>query len=210
MAMACSTTAEDTKATLSRDDWITIGLEVLATDGIDAVRITRLAEALGITRGSFYWHFKDQADLLSALVGRWQDQNTAALVNAVDQEQDLTLGILALFDVWRDYRRFDPRVDTAMRDWARNSEEVHRAVEAADRCRMAAIARLFERAGFEPKEAFIRARVIYFTQVGYYALGVTESLTERFGYLEAYFSCFTGRNLDPGAARAYREKHLVD
>ncbi len=208
MAMACSTAAEDTKDTLSRDDWITIGLEVLATDGIDAVRITRLAEALGITRGSFYWHFKDQADLLAALIEHWQDQNTAALINAVDQELDLTLGIFALFDVWLDFQRFDPRLDSAMREWARTSEEVRCSVEAADRQRMAAIARLFERAGVEPTEAFIRARVVYFTQVGYYALGVKESLTERFSYLEAYFSCFTGRPLDPRAAKAYRKKHL--
>ncbi len=193
---------------LGRDNWIEQGLELLVQDGIDAVRITRLAEALDVTRGSFYWHFKDRDDLLEALIDRWESRNSRAVIAAVGDHDDLTSGILALFDVWLDTSRFYPRLDSAVRDWARRSDTVRRAVEQADQGRIEAIAALFKRAGFGDLEAFIRARILYFTQVGYYALGIEETLVQRFSYLEPYFEGFTGRQLDPAAAKAYRAKFL--
>src|SRR3546814_7876785 len=76
---------------------------------IDSLKITRLAAALGVTRGGFYWHFRDRADLLDAVLAQWERQNTRAIVGAADAALDLTSGILALFDVWVDAERFDPR-----------------------------------------------------------------------------------------------------
>ena len=195
---------------LGRDDWIDQGLALLLQEGVASVRITRLAEALDVTRGSFYWHFKDRDDLLGALIERWENRNTRALVDAVGSHVDLTRGILSLFEVWLDRSRFDPRLDSAVRDWARRSDAVRDAVERADQSRIEAIAALFVRTGFEAHEAFIRARIIYFTQVGYYALGIEETLVQRFSHLEPYFKGFTGRKLDPAAAKAYREKFLSD
>jgi hypothetical protein len=95
-----------------------------------------------------------------------------------------------------------------MRDWARRSEQVRAAVERADEARIAAISDMFEAHGVQTVEAFIRARIIYFTQVGYYALGIEETLVQRFEYLEAYFLGFTGRKLNPDLAAIYRDKHL--
>ena len=51
---------------LSRQEWIDAGLKAMARDGVDAVRIERLAAALKVTKGSFYWHFKDRDALLEA------------------------------------------------------------------------------------------------------------------------------------------------
>lgn len=195
---------------LGRDDWIDQGLALLLQEGVDAVRITRLAEALDVTRGSFYWHFKDRDDLLGALIGRWEGRNTRALIDAVGTHDDLTRGILSLFEAWLDRSRFDPRLDSAVRDWARRADAVRDAVERADHTRIEAIAALFVRAGFDAHEAAIRARIIYFTQVGYYALGIEETLVQRFSHLEPYFVGFTGRKLDPAAVKAYREKFLSD
>jgi AcrR family transcriptional regulator len=193
---------------LTRADWIARGLALLISEGVDAIRITRLANDLGVTRGSFYWHFRDRADLLEALIGRWQDKNTAAIVEALDREDDLTRGILALFDAWLDAGRFDPRLDAAVRDWARRTESVRLAVETADRQRVDTIARFLDRCGYSTTEAFVRARIIYFTQVGYFALGIDETLVQRIGYLEPYFEGFTGRPLAPAVAAAYRARHL--
>jgi AcrR family transcriptional regulator len=193
---------------LGRADWIAAALELLIEEGVDAVRITRLAEALAVTRGSFYWHFKDRDDLLAALIARWRRRNTAAVVSAVRDAADLADGILRLFDAWIDPARFDPRLDSALRDWARRAPAVRAAVERADGERVAAIAALFERAGQANPMAFIRARVIYFGQVGYYALGIDEPMAERLGYLESYYRAFTGESLDPEVAAAYRARHL--
>ncbi len=196
----------ETGGGLTRAEWIDAARALLVAEGIEAVKILRLAERLGVTRGSFYWHFADRADLLDALLALWMRQNTRAVIDAVDAALDLTAGILGLFDVWVDAARFDPDLDAAMRDWARRSPKVRRAVEKADDARVKAIADLFARDGYAATEAFIRARIIYFTQVGYHALGIHETLAERFSYIESYFTGFTGRILPPEIAAAYRAR----
>ncbi len=193
-------------AALGRRDWIAAARRLLVAEGLEAVKITRLAEALGVTRGSFYWHFTDRADLLDALLALWERQNTRAVVEAAESALDLTSGVLALFDVWVDAARFDPALDGAVREWARRAARVRKAVQRADDARVAAIADLFARSGYDAGEAFIRARIIYFTQTGYYALGIAETLMERMRYLEGYFEGFTGRVLPSGVAEAYRAR----
>jgi AcrR family transcriptional regulator len=200
--------AAESAATLGRADWIAAARILLVAEGIDAVKVTRLAETLAVTRGSFYWHFTDRADLLDALLAGWERQNTRAVIDAVDDALDLTSGILALCDVWVDVERFDPALDGAIRDWARRSATVRRSVERADTARVDAIGDLFARNGYEATEAFIRARIIYFTQIGYYALGLRETTAQRLSYLEGYFEGFTGRKLAPDIAEAYRARHL--
>ncbi len=209
-ALKNATEAPNAGQTLGRGDWIEAALKLLMDEGESAVRITRLAEALGVTRGGFYWHFKDRADLLDALLQTWSNMNTKGMVEAVQEADDLTSAVLDLFAVWIDRRRFDPRLDSALREWARRSEKVKRAVKKADDRRVEALARAFERAGFEPTEALIRARILYFTQVGYYALDLRETLVKRLGFLEAYFLGFTGEALDPKRAEAFRRRHLND
>ncbi len=198
-----------TELPLGRTDWIGAALGLLIEEGIDAVRITRLAEALDVTRGSFYWHFKDRDDLCAAMMAYWERTNTAAVLSAVENSGTLADGILALFDAWLDIARFDPKLDSAMRDWARRSDDVRRAVEQADTARVDAITDLFAAHGYAPAEARIRARVIYFGQVGYYALDIEETLVQRLDNLETYYLAFTGRDLDPELARRYRDRHLA-
>ena len=201
------TRPETASGHLSRKDWLEAGLKLLIEEGVASVRITRLAEALGVTRGSFYWHFKDRDALLEALVETWAGKNTAAVLEAVEDAVSLAHGILALFEVWIDPERFDPRLDQAMRDWARRCVRIRNAVAGADDSRVAAITALFQRFGYEMPEAFIRARIVYFTQVGYYALDLKEALSERLPYLEAYYEGFTGRVIAPETAEAFRRRH---
>ena len=193
-------------ATLGRADWVVAALEILANEGIEAVRITRLAADLGVTRGSFYWHFKDRDDLLAALIEAWEARNTSALIEALEASTDLIDAVLAIFEIWMTDEPFAPKLDAALRDWARRDPAVRRVVERADEKRLKAIARGFERAGFAKTEAFIRARILYFTQVGYYALEVRESLARRIGYVEAYSKGFTGLELAPARVAAYRKR----
>jgi hypothetical protein len=111
-----------------------------------------------------------------------------------------------MFEIWMTDEPFAPKLDAAMRDWARRDPAARRVVERADETRLKAIARAFERAGFDKTEAFIRARILYFTQVGYYALEVRESLARRIGYVEAYVKGFTGLELEPARVAAYRKR----
>ena len=191
---------------LTRDDWIEAALAVLVDESIEAVQITQLSRRVGVTRGSFYWHFNSREELLDALIEEWRARNTGVMLDALSRSRTLTDGILELFAVWVDHQRFDPKLDQAVRDWARRSEEVRTSVAAEDGSRVKAIARFFKRHGYTPTDAFIRARVIYFTQLSYYALGIEESITERMGYLLAYFRCFTGQDIDQKAAKAFRAR----
>ncbi len=188
---------------LNRDDWIAAALTVLVEEGIDAVQVTQLSRLLEVTRGSFYWHFKSRDALLEALLAEWRARNTGVMVDALTAAQTLSEGILELFAVWVDHTRFDPRLDQAVRDWSRRADGVLKSVAQEDDNRVRSIAAFFETHGYEPTEAFIRARVIYFTQLSYYSLGVREPLTERAGFLSAYYQCFTGNSLGEGDADAF-------
>ena len=64
--------AEKSKATrLDAAAWVAAAFDALADGGIDAVRVEPLAKALGITKGSFYWHFADRRALLDAMLDAW-------------------------------------------------------------------------------------------------------------------------------------------
>lgn len=210
MPLLATANRPDRQPRLTGADWIEAALGVLVEDGIEAVQITALARRLDVTRGSFYWHFDSREALLDALVAEWRARNTGVMVEAIAETPTLEDGILALFSVWVDHGRFDPRLDQAIRTWASYDEALRGTVKAEDTARVAAIAGFFGRHGFDRTEAFIRARVIYFTQISYYALNVEEdeAMAERLGYLEAYFRCFTGRDMDPGIAAAYRAGQL--
>lgn len=196
----------DRNSRLTRDDWIEAAQTMLIDSGVEAVQITVLARALGVTRGSFYWHFESREALLDALIHRWRTRNTNVMVETVADAETLDDGVLALFAVWTDHRRFDPDLDQAIRDWARYDDALREKVKAEDAARVQAVSSFFERFGYPQPEAFIRARVICFTQITYYALDVAQDETheERLGYLEAYFRSFTGRDIQPDTVTAYR------
>ena len=206
-----SSSAHNTRLSrLNAEDWINAGLEALIENGIDAVQVTVLARKLNVTRGSFYWHFDSRETLLDALLTEWRARNTGVMIEALKGATTLDDGILALFSVWVDDKRFDPRLDQAIRDWARRDGATLNLVKTEDDARVAEIAGLFERHEYTQPDAFIRARVIYFTQISYYALNIEadEAHSDRVGYLEAYFRSFTGREIDTEIARAYRLANL--
>ena len=58
---------------LDRENWIESATDVLAREGLGGLRIEVLAKRCGVTKGSFYWHFKDRQDLLTAILEHWQE-----------------------------------------------------------------------------------------------------------------------------------------
>jgi len=194
------------RTTLQFDNWISEGLALLVEKGIDAVQITVLAKRLGVTRGSFYWHFENREELLDGLLAEWRARNSNVMFEAIADADSLESGVLELFAVWVDHARFDPKLDQAVRDWARHDPALHAKISEEDDARIAAIADFFERMSFEKTESFIRARVIYFTQLSYYALNVDEPFAERVGYLDAYMRTFTGRGVSHHGARDFENR----
>ncbi|MEL7252705.1 MAG: TetR/AcrR family transcriptional regulator [Pseudomonadota bacterium] len=198
----------DRQTRLTAADWIEVALHTLVDRGIEAVQITALARALKVTRGSFYWHFDSRDDLLDALITEWRARNTGVMVEAMIDAPTLDEGILELFAVWVDHTRFDPDLDSAIRAWAKHDVALSETLKTEDSARITSIAAFFERFGFEAQEAFIRARVIYLTQISFYALGIDEDadVMHRLNYLDDYFRSFTGRDIDPVIAETYRAR----
>jgi AcrR family transcriptional regulator len=178
---------------LTREDWVSAALEVLIRDGVERVKVLPLAHRLQVTRGSFYWHFKDRTELLDTLLDRWTRKNTQGLVaQARKGGKAIIPAVLNVFELWLGAARFDPKLDFAIREWGRRSARVRAIVEAADEERVAALTRMFRRAGYRGSDAFIRARVLYAMQIGYFALEVREPLEQRLRYVAAYLRSFTG------------------
>ena len=194
---------------LQRFDWLQRALEAFVSEGIDAVRVTRLAHDLGVTRGSFYWHFENREDLIDALVGYWKDKNTAAITQAVASADSLADGIFRFFETCIDTASFDPRLDLAIREWSRRSPSIRKLVDQEDAARIESLQKYFASFDYSMPDALIRARVLYYSQIGFYALEIEESLNTRMGYTESYFECFTGRKLEPQQAAAFKQ-HILD
>lgn len=154
---------------LDRDAWIAAGLAMLADGGVDAVRVERLAAVLKVTKGSFYWHFRDRAALLSALVEAWQAEATGdiiAWVEARGGNAAARLTSLMSFVV-----RSDGRLDMAVRDWSGRDPAVLEAQVAVDARRLAYVQALFRELGFGEAEAGARARFAYQALIGQFRMG---------------------------------------
>jgi AcrR family transcriptional regulator len=149
---------------------------MLIAKGVERVRVDGLARTLKITRGSFYWHFPNRKALLDGLLEDWSVRNTAPfLAAAADERRSGEEKFRALVDIWLDESEYDPAYDAAVREWARTSARVANIVRRVDRRRLDLLANICSDLGYDPLEAEIRARITYFHQVGYYALGLKES-----------------------------------
>lgn len=174
-------TAAQSRITLGKSDWVAMAKNALIKDGINGVKVDLLARDLGITRGSFYWHFKNRQDLLDALINHWRHANSEPMLEAIRRAgaRGLQEDFRHVDDLWLEERDYSPRYDAAVRDWARTDEIVADAVREVDQIRIDAFTEMFKAYGFTGEKALTRARILYYHQVGYYALNIQETIEER-------------------------------
>ena len=172
--------------TPSTEDWIQIARRVLIEEGIVAVKIDRLAKVAGVTRGGFYWRFKNREDLLEALVEDWCQSNTPPMLKVLRADGTPWDRMRALAALYIDGEDFSEVYDSAVRAWAALSPQIALIVRSVDDVRIAALGELFRDAGFDPDDAMIRARITYFHQVGYYAISMGETAEQRRGLVDRY------------------------
>ena len=192
------------------DLWLDAAYQLLVEGGVEAVKVMPLAERLGLSRTSFYWHFPDREALLAGLVDRWKAKNTGNLVARCEAPAaTITEAMLNLFDCWYDDALFDSRLEFAMRTWSLTDPSVTAAMNEADAVRVAAITALFRRFGYSEAEADTRARTLYLTQVGYIAVRSEESLEVRLGRNPAYVLTFCGVAPTAAEVAAFNARHPV-
>lgn len=190
--------------------WLDAAYDLLVEGGVEAVKVMQLAEKLGLSRTSFYWHFPDREALLAGLLDRWQAKNTGNLVARCEAEAaTISEAMLNLFDCWIDPALFDSRLEFAMRTWSLTDPSVEAAMTRADEARIAAITAVFCRFGYAQTEADARARTLYLTQVGYIVLRSNEDFHTRMERIPAYVLTFSGKTPDAAETAAFRERHAV-
>jgi len=177
------------KLRLTRQDWIDTAFDLLIREGIAAVTIDRLANMLGITRGSFYHHFSDRKDLLQELLEFWAQRWT---YEVRDQVANLGLDpgttLLALMRTIRANKAAD--FDAPFRAWALHDPMAREVVSQVDETRLSFIQSLFEAMGFVGLDADNRARLFLHYEAAapgmFYALTKEEDeklLVERHRFL---------------------------
>lgn len=148
---------------LTKDDWITHGLRTLANDGANALKVGPMAASLEVSRGSFYWHFRDIADFRSQLLRSWQERSTDQVIRDLDAAKGEPDRLKHLMK-----RAFPAKrhLDRAIRSWAAEDEEVARLVASVDARRVAYIAKMLVAAGVDSKKALPRAAFMYWAYLG--------------------------------------------
>jgi AcrR family transcriptional regulator len=123
--------------------WVDEGLKALAGGGPEAVRIEPLAQALGVSKGGFYWHFKDRRALLEGMLDRWERESVEEVIDEVEGAGgDARSKLRRLFSLAAD-RPDLLKADLAVRDWARHDRAVAERLQRVDNRRMAYLRSLF-------------------------------------------------------------------
>jgi AcrR family transcriptional regulator len=157
-------------ARLTRNDWLDAAFNAVVEGGFDHVRVLALAETLGVTRGSFYWHFADHAELISALLNRWVEQEKASdqlLQTAATGNPEADLD--QLLDVAMAHGGVDlenMRFELALRGLGRRDPAVATLLLAVDQMRLQLFESKFQRLTGDPKVAADLAALFYLAIVG--------------------------------------------
>lgn len=190
MSIRCRMEKETTK--LGRHDWLSMGLKILAESGIEAVRVEPLAKLMHVTKGSFYWHFKNREDLLEAMLQEWETRETDDIIKQVAVAGgDASAKLLNLFQLaYED----DGQLEKAMRTWAANDAKTATVIAAIDQRRLDYLKDLFLQIGFPVVEAKARARLAHYSWVGEFTVGVPTSQAERLAEVQLHHAILVRRD----------------
>jgi AcrR family transcriptional regulator len=185
---------------VDRTVWLDAARAILIEQGVDAVKVEPLAAMLEISRSSFYWHFKNRQELLDALLGYWTEVNDSVLRSMVQLREGDPSGreelarsrLRKLVNLFIDERQFSSEFDMAVREWARKDPAVAKQVARIDRQRIAHLQKIFEDMGRTKADSLIRAKILYFHQLGYYLTGIKESDAVRKRVAPRYLEVLSG------------------
>lgn len=170
------------RTALTPERWIEAATEVLVDQGIDHVRVDVLARALKVTRGSFYWHFRERDDLLRAVLQAWRaratEQLTQRLERAHDDPHEQLRDLISLPFRGRSAHRA-ARIELAIRAWARRDATARAVVDEADAARIGYIAQVFSALGFGIRQARSRAFMLYSYELAESLLSPREGTQQR-------------------------------
>lgn len=164
---------------LGRNDWTEAAWQMLGRGSLDEVRVDALARHLKVTRGSFYWHFRDRDDLIEAILDRW--------FAALGLDRSMMPALRDIADpaerLWTIYERVIREIGSgqyaALRLWARDNAAARRRLAAEDAKRLDHIVQQFVELGFAASECAVRGDIYHALIQGEYMRNGLAPLAER-------------------------------
>lgn len=189
----------------SREGWLEAAYDVLINEGVNGVKILPLAQALKLSRTSFYWFFENRDALLAALADMWEVRTTTPLAEATQEYAETeTEAMLNVIGCFLRPDTFDAKLEFAMRGWGLKDPAIMARIVAADLVRLTALREMLVRWGHSMQDAEVRANTIYLVQIGYISMRLEESLEERVTRIPNYVEIYTGRPPAPREVARFR------
>lgn len=155
---------------LSADDWAQAALDLIAESGVVAVAVEPLARRLGVTKGSFYWHFPSRDALLQAALERWEAFEQETVFGSLEQVPDPRARLRALFQLVA--HEVKPHVIYSELLKALDHPAVQPVINRVSQRRLDYLVASFRQAGLGRAEAQHRARLTYAAYVGFLQLSL--------------------------------------
>lgn len=153
---------------LTEADWVEAAIDILVDENVRGIQLHKLCDRLGVTKGSFYWHFKKRSDLLAAMLNTWRSRMTLNVIRSVTRAgpggMERLRHLLAL--PRRPKSQAFAAIETSIRDWARRVEMPRKAIWEVDQIRMSFFEQIFRDHGFDETEARKRSYIAYCAMMG--------------------------------------------
>ncbi len=159
---------------LTAEDWELAALQLIAEQGVGALAVEALARQLGVTKGSFYWHFRTREALLQAALERWEQYGERDVLGQIEQIADPRQRLPELFR--RVAHELQPHRVYAALLKALDHPLVVPVMARVSQRRMEFLDTAYREAGLPPREALNRARLTYAAYVGFLQLNFTLGL----------------------------------
>jgi AcrR family transcriptional regulator len=168
---------KESTSKLGRQDWLNIGIQTLIEKGIEAVRVDPLAKLLNVTRGSFYWHFKNRDDLLEEILNEWEARNTKNIIEQIEGlNSSPSTKLLSLLEI---AAKDDNLLEKAIRVWSVNDARAVGAITRIDQQRLDYLQNLFLQLGFSEIDSKVRAQIAYSVRLGWFVMASSRYASER-------------------------------
>ena len=177
---------------LTSEDWLDLALETLNNEGIHKVNVEYLARRLKVTKGSFYWHFKNRETLLKEMLNHWIKTLTSDIIErskAGSKDAKETLLKLMTIITNEDVGRYE----SAIRAWATHDEMARAILQKVDQQRLEYITSVFTDIGFNKADSELRARLVLYYQVAEHGILLNDSKDKRKKLLKQRFTLLTAK-----------------
>lgn len=148
---------------LTQEDWLRFALKELSKRGHAKLSANALAPKLGVSRGSFYWHFESLDDFHELLLKRWANITTDRVIDELSEMGSPKQRLLSLI---QQSMSGDAKLERAIRSWAISSKKVARYVHAVDARRIAYVEKILLEEGVDRKDVRPRSQILYWAGIG--------------------------------------------